>query len=136
MIQFEFTNKPAPTDIDLLTQKINEETSEYGEATSFAFFAYDEDEKMIGGCNGFVLFGEIYIDQLWVDQANRKSGIGKKLMEKVHDYGLLKNCTMVTVTTMSFQGALEFYQKLGYNIDFERKGYYKNSSSFYLSRKL
>jgi hypothetical protein len=43
-------------------------------------------------------------------------------MEAVHSYGLKSGCSMATVTTMSFQDAKAFYEKLGYVVDFERSG--------------
>ncbi len=61
-----FTSAPASEDIDFLTHKINEETPEFGEAHPFAFFIRDEKNQIIAGCNGSVIFGSIYTDQLWV----------------------------------------------------------------------
>lgn len=40
--EIEFTTFPIATDIDFLTQKINQETPEYGAAHPFAFFIRDE----------------------------------------------------------------------------------------------
>jgi hypothetical protein len=37
---------------------------------------------------------------------------------------------------MSFQGAREFYEKLGYVVDFERTGYTKNSSMLFMKKEL
>lgn len=74
--------------IDILTQKINEVTPNFGEAYPFAFFIRDEHNHIIAGCNGSVIFGSIYTDQLWVHPNHRKAGLGHKLMAKVHEYGL------------------------------------------------
>lgn len=145
--EVEFTKFPMATDIDFLTHKINQETPEFGEAHPFAFFirsAYapsgvssDKDEnQIIAGCNGSVIFGSIYTDQLWVHPAYRKNGLGQKLMEAVHDYGRRSGCSMATVATMSFQGAKTFYEKLGYVIDFNRPGYTKNSSCHSMRKEL
>lgn len=84
-MSLEHTSTPASADIDFLTQKINQETPEFGEAHPFAFFirstcaeaSVDKDEKnkIIAGCNGSVIFGSIYTDQLWVHPAHRKNGL-------------------------------------------------------------
>lgn len=132
----EFTASPIASDIEFLTQKINEETNDFGVASPFAFFIRNEDNWIIAGCNGSVIFGSIYTDQLWVDQNHRKCGLGKKLMRSVHEYGKKLGCTMATVNTMSFQGAQEFYEKLGYIIDFKRIGYNKNSSCLFMRQEL
>lgn len=135
-MNLEHTSTPASADIDFLTQKINQETPEFGEAHPFAFFIRDEKNHIIAGCNGSVIFGNIYTDQLWVHPAHRKNGLGHKLMEAVHDYGLRSGCRIATVATMSFQGAKAFYEKLGYVTDFERQGYTQNSSCIFLKRSL
>lgn len=123
-------------DIDFLTQKINQETLEFGEAHPFAFFIRNEKNEMIAGCNGSVIFGCIYTDQLWVHPDHRKKGLGRQLMEKVHAYGRQKGCAMATVCTMRFQRALVFYEKLGYTVDFERHGYAHNTSCLFMRKAL
>ena len=132
----EYTSTLSSEDIDFLTQKINKETPEFGEAHPFAFFIRDENNQIIAGCNGSVIFGSIYTDQLWVQSDYRKNGLGHKLMEAVHDYGRKSGCSMATVATMSFQGAKTFYEKLGYVSDFERHGYTQHSSCIFLKRVL
>ena len=135
-MNIQYTPTPATKDIDFLTQKINQETPEFGEAHPFAFFIRDEKNQIIAGCNGSVVFGSIYTDQLWVHPDCRKKGLGHQLMEAVHDCGRKSGCSMATVATMSFQGAKTFYEKLGYVSDFERIGYAKNSSCIFLKRSL
>lgn len=135
-MSLEHTSTPASADIDFLTQKINQETPEFGEAHPFAFFIRDKRNQIIAGCNGSVIFGSIYTDQLWVHPSYRKNGLGHKLMEAVHDYGRRSGCSMATVATMSFQGAKTFYEKLGYVSDFDRPGYTQNSSCIFLKRSL
>jgi len=90
-VNIQYTSIPATEDIDFLTQKINQETPEFGEAHPFAFFIRDEKNKIIAGYNGSVIFGSIYIDQLWVHPAHRKNGLGHKLMEAVHDPAFRQN---------------------------------------------
>lgn len=126
-------------DIDFLTQKINEESKNLGiaeEAYPFAFFIRDDREEIIAGCNGSVIYGAIYTDQLWVSPIYRGQGVGRKLMEQVHTYGLAVNCTMATVATMNFQKAREFYESLGYVCDFERAGYVNGARCLFLSKSL
>ena len=135
-MNIEFTTNPHSTDLDFITQKINEETPDFGIAHPFAFFIRDEKNKIIAGCNGSVIFGSIYTDQLWVHPDHRRIGLGHKLMAQVHDYGCKLGCTMATVATMSFQGAKAFYEKLGYVVDFERSGYKQNSSYIFLKKEI
>ena len=139
MMHIEHTYSPSSKDIEFLTKNINEESKQHGvkeDAHSFAFFIRDDNDAIIAGCNGFVVFGAIYTDQLWVHRDYRQQGLGRKLMQQVHEYGRASSCNMATVATMSFQGALSFYERLGYSCDFERKGYAATSSCLFLQMKL
>ena len=124
------------SDIEFLTQKINAETPAYGAAYPFAFFTRDKNNNMIAGANGDVIYGTIYTDQLWVDPAFRNRGIARELMEKIHQFGLKEGCSMASISTMSFQKARGFYEKLGYQVDFERHGHVNNSSCLFMSKNL
>ncbi len=135
-MKIEFTNSPNNFDIDFLTQQINAETPEFGSAYPFGFFIRNEKEEIIARCNGSVIFGNIYTDQLWVHPNHRKTGLGLKLMEQVHNYGRSIGCAIATVSTMSFQNAQDYYEKLGYVVDFEREGYIKDSSCIFLKLEL
>lgn len=125
------------SDIDFLSDQINEETKEeFGSYQKFAFFIRDEAQKIIAGCNGWIIFGSIYTDQLWVHPKHRGLGMAAKLMDDVHQLGREHGCSMATVCTMSFQKAQSFYEKLDYHVDFSQAGYVHNSSCIYLSRSL
>ncbi len=134
-LEFEIVNKPSSNDLDFLTRKINAEAIGQGAAYPFAILVRNKEGEIVAGCNGSIIFGSIYTDQLWVDPNLRKRGIGKKLMEAIHDYGTKRGCTISTVATMSFQ-APDFYKKLGYKIDFSREGYSKGASCIFMSKKL
>ena len=75
-VNIQHTSTPASEDIDFLTQKINQETPEFGEAYPFAFFIRNERNQSIAGRNRSVIFGGIYTDQLWVHSDHRKHGLG------------------------------------------------------------
>jgi ribosomal protein S18 acetylase RimI-like enzyme len=136
-MNIEFTTNPTSSDIDFLTKGIMEESAtQFASAHSFAFYIRDEKENIIAGCNGYVYCGHIYTDQLWVDKNYQKAGLGKQLIEAVHDYGKKAGCIVATLGTMNFQNALGFYKKLGYEIEFERKGYANNASCLCLKKNL
>ncbi|PIS01381.1 MAG: GNAT family N-acetyltransferase [Chlamydiae bacterium CG10_big_fil_rev_8_21_14_0_10_35_9] len=134
-MKFEITESPSSQEVEFLSQKINEEATEQRQASAFAVLVRGESGKILAGCNGSIVFGSIYTDQLWVDSSFRRKGVGKKLIEKVHEYGKENGCSKATVTTMSFQ-APDFYKKLGYKVDFIRKGYNKNAGCIFMSKHL
>lgn len=135
-MKIEHALSPDTKDIDFLTQKINEENADKGTAYPFAFFTKDDRGEIIAGCNGSVIYGAIYTDQLWVHPDYRKLGFGRKLMEKIHNYGRKAGCSMATVATMSFQEAQSFYEHLGYECDFQRPGYAGGAYCLFLRKVL
>jgi ribosomal protein S18 acetylase RimI-like enzyme len=106
-----------------------------GKILPFSFFIKDENGKICGGVKGTSLYGSLYIDLLWVDRSLRNQGWGSKLMKEAERLGKERNCTFAVVHTMSWE-ALPFYQKLGYEVEFARKGYEKNSQMFVLRKSL
>jgi GNAT superfamily N-acetyltransferase len=136
MNKIEYSKNPSASDIDFLTQQINQETAEYGEAYPFAFFIRDDEAHIIAGANGFVIYGAIYTDQLWVHKGHRGQGFARKIMDKVHEFGALEGCKIATVQTMSFQGAQAFYEKLAYVQDFKRTGYVNSSNCIFMRKAL
>lgn len=135
-LRFEISKSPSHTFIEFLCKKINEEAQEdYGKAYNFSIIIYNNTQEVIGGCNGSIVFGSIYTDQIWVEPSHRNKGLGHNLMEKIHEFGRQNNCKLSTVTTMSFQ-VPNFYKKLGYKVDFIREGYQKKSSCIFMSKQL
>jgi GNAT superfamily N-acetyltransferase len=135
-MKIEITKAPNPADVAFLRQKINEETPEYGAPCSYACYIRDEKGEIVAGVNGFLGYGTISLGQLWVDKQHRKAGLGRQLLEQVHALGRAEGCKLSTVGTMTFQGAVGFYEKLGYTKDFERSGYLNGSSCLFMRKDL
>lgn len=51
------------------------------------------------------------------------------------DYGRSNKCPFAFVATMSFQ-AREFYEKIGFTLEFTRSGYKHGTSFHYLRKEL
>ncbi|WP_353284273.1 GNAT family N-acetyltransferase [Wolbachia endosymbiont (group A) of Lasioglossum fulvicorne] len=135
-MKIEHTTSPSSKDIEFLLKKINEETVDKGTCNPFAFFIRDDTEQIIAGCSGFVIYGSIYTDLLWVHSDYRRKGMGKQLMEEVHDYSREMHCKIATVATMNFQMARGFYEKLEYKCDLVRPGYVDGATCIFLKKVL
>lgn len=101
----------------------------------FAFFIRDENNQICGGCSCCNLYGCLYVDQLWVQETLRERGYGTQLMLAAEKLGREIGCTFSTVNTMDWE-ALDFYKKLGYEIEFERHGFLKNSTFYFLRKSI
>jgi len=97
-----------------------------------AFVAMQTNEY-IGAVVLQPFWGALRIKYVWVDKAYRKKKIGTLLMQQAFEYGMNLNFPFAFVETMSFQ-ALEFYQKLGFTLEFTRHGYSKGLEFHYLRK--
>ena len=76
-------------------------------------FLRDAGDEVMGGLLAFTWGGVLFIRILWVSNALRGQGFGRRLMEMAERRGVERGCRHVFVDTFSFQ-APGFYEKLGY----------------------
>lgn len=105
-----------------------------GDVSTFAF-TYREEEKLLGLVSGKSFFGGFYIKNLIIDRSMRRKGLGTALMNKAIERGKMLGCKFAYLETLSFQ-ALGFYEKLGFSLEYTRKGYNQDVSMHYLAKKL
>ena len=132
------TSDPNPNDVQWLCDGIMG-NAQYIKGHSpvefFGFFLRDDQGSLHGGLNGDILYGGMYISQLFIEDSLRSQGYGSKLMQKAEALAKEKNCNFVSVNTMDFE-ALEFYKKHGFYIEFSRNGYDKNSVFHFLRKNI
>lgn len=105
-----------------------------GEIRPYAFIAKEQD-KFMGAVAGKLFYGSLHIKELFVTDAARATGLGKKLMLQAMDYGKEQGCKFAAIETMNFQ-ALDFYKKLGFEVELEREGYLKDCKFYYMRKDL
>ncbi len=84
----------------------------------FAFFIRDENNVIRGGCSCCNLYGCLYVDQLWLEESLRGKGYGTQLMLAAEKLAKEQGCVFMAVNTMDWE-ALDFYKKMGYEIEIE-----------------
>ena len=89
----------------------------------------------LGVCVARIFWGNLHVKQLVVQEEYRVQGIGKQLMEHALEFGKKQGCKFALVETMSFQ-AHQFYQKLGFEVEFKRDGFVEGVSMYYLRKEL
>lgn len=102
---------------------------------TFGFFVKNNHQKILAGCNGAMYYGCLYIDSLWVDESMRGKNIGTQLLQAAENLGIEKGSLFSTVNTMDWE-ALGFYQKLGYQFEYQRTGYLNQSTLYFLKKSL
>ena len=78
-------------------------------------FLRDAGDEVMGGLLAAVWGGVLFIRILWVSEALRGRGFGRRLMEMAERRAMERGCRHIFVDTFSFQ-APGFYEKLGYQI--------------------
>jgi ribosomal protein S18 acetylase RimI-like enzyme len=85
----------------------------YDDGRSLSCFLRDDDGAIYAGLDGFTWGGYAMIEWLWVAEAARREGLGRKLVRAAEREAAARGCTVVRVNTHTFQ-APEFYRKLQY----------------------
>ena len=78
-----------------------------------SWVAVDSNQRVVGALTADLLWDWIYIDELWVDEESRGTGLGKKLMQQAEEYAVSNNLRGLWLWTQSWQAA-DFYTQLGY----------------------
>ncbi len=98
-------------------------------------FRLEDNGKMIGVVVIQIVWGQLHIKYLLVEEAYRKLGIAKRLMEHALSFGRGRKCQFSFVETLSYQ-AFGFYKKLGFELEFTRAGFEQGTSIHYLRKYL
>lgn len=99
----------------------NDEAAPLHEVRPLSCFARDAQHRVVGGAVGRSWGAYAEIQQLWVDPGSRGRGIGTTLMRAF------------ALETFSFQ-AREFYESLGYRIEWERRSYPHGIVKYHMTR--
>lgn len=135
-IQYE--RNPHSDDIQRLNDGIMKEHKIKKEIKPLDFFAYfirDDQGQIVGGCAGDNMYGGLFIGQLWVKEELRGKGYGKQLMSLAEELAKKSQCRFVAVNTFGWE-ALNFYKKLGYDVEFARHGFDKDSVFYFLRKNI
>ncbi len=96
----------------------------------------DTHGNWIAGLGGYDFYGSFIIDTLWVKKEFRRKQIGSALLNCVEEHAVKNKLSMITVSTMEWWNALEFYQKQGFSVEFVRSGFENNYRQFNLKKMI
>lgn len=76
----------------------------------------EEDGKLIAGADAcMTAFHILYVSTVYVQEAYRRKGYGKRLMQEVERRAAELGADTIRLDTFSFQGK-EFYEAIGYKV--------------------
>lgn len=85
-----------------------------GEAEYLAIFVRDEAQQVVGGLFGWIAYGYLRIDVLWMREDLRGQGFGQQLLAAAEAEGRRRGCQFAILDSFSFQ-APDFYKRRGYS---------------------
>lgn len=86
--------------------------------------------ECVGAIYGYLFYGSLVIDMLWIEKKYRHKGIGKLLISTIESHAKSLGAKFATVTTMDWWQASHFYESLGYSLESTREGYENNSKQY------
>lgn len=116
-IELELTAIPAERDIQVLNEgleRFNRASDVGGDRVKVPLAVWMRRERQVlGGVYGDTHYGWLYLGLLWVDEALRGQGWGRRLLQRAESEAAVRGCHGAWVDTYEFQ-APTFYERLGY----------------------
>jgi ribosomal protein S18 acetylase RimI-like enzyme len=89
----------------------------------FSMIMTNENGIILGYLTAYTIFGEICLDELWIDSNYRRKGYGRQLLKKLEQQFVGKGFWNINLCTSEYQ-APEFYKKCGFELEFVRKNHH------------
>lgn len=99
------------------------------------FFVRNVRGEWLGGCMGYIWGGWLQIRWLWVTEALRGQGYGRRLMDAAEEMGVERGAQSSTLETHNPE-ALQFYRARGYEVFAALEDYPPGHSKFFLRKAL
>jgi GNAT superfamily N-acetyltransferase len=95
----------------------------------------DSEGAVMGGLIGHSAYDWLFISVLFIPEALRGKGVGRKLMERAEQIARTRKLTGIWLDTFDFQ-ARPFYEKLGFSVFGELKDHPRGISQYWLQKRL
>ena len=112
----------------------NEEAAPLDEVERLACFARLPSGEVVGGAIGRTWGECCELQQLWVDRAHRRQGIGTRIVEAFEQAALERGCRRFYLETFSFQ-APALYTRLGYGVKLAIGGFPQGIVKYVMMRE-
>ena len=139
MSSYKIVRDPNPSDDDIRTVKrhliaFNNQHAEPEHYQGLVLFAREPSDTIVGGLLGYTHWRWLFVENLWVAESLRGSGVGRDLMQTAEDEAQRRGCRHAYLDTFDFQ-ALGFYQKIGYELFGQLEDYPPGHTKYFLQKR-
>ena len=110
--------EPRPEDVEYLEDRLyehNVSVTGIEDGQLLAFLVRDDSGRIVAGICGNTWGGGCEIRQFWVEESQRRRGLGTRLLRAAEQEARRRGCTQMMLMTFSFQ-APAFYERNGFEV--------------------
>ena len=110
--------EPRPEDVEYLEDRLyehNVSVTGIEDGQLLAFLVRDDSGRIVAGICGNTWGGGCEIRQFWVEESQRRRGLGTRLFQAAEQEARRRGCTQMLLMTFSFQ-APAFYARIGFEV--------------------
>jgi len=130
--------EPTPQDVEYLEDRIYEHNASVtgiADGQLLAFLLRDDSGRIVAGICGNTWGGGCEIRQFWVEESQRRRGLGTRLLRAAEQEARRRGCTQMLLMTFSFQ-APAFYARNGFEVLATIADHPRGHRNFLMRRRL
>ena len=130
--------EPTPQDVEYLEDRIYEHNASVtgiADGQLLAFLLRDDSGRIVAGICGNTWGGGCEIRQFWVEESQRRRGLGWRLFRAAEQEASRRGCTQMLLMTFSFQ-APAFYARNGFEVLATIADHPRGHRNFLMRRRL
>ncbi|HET7342955.1 MAG TPA: GNAT family N-acetyltransferase [Methylomirabilota bacterium] len=129
---------PSRDDVAALNERLYEHSAAVtgcDDGRWLAIFVRDAGGELVAGLHGWTWGRTGFVQTLWVRDAERRRGLGSRLLAAAEAEALRRGCREMQLDTHSYQ-APGFYRDRGYEVIGELPGWPRESTRIFLRKPL
>jgi len=130
--------EPTPQDVEYLEDRVYEHNAGVtgiADGQLLAFLVRDDSGRIVAGICGNTWGGGCEIRQFWVEESQRRRGLGTRLFQAAEQEARRRGCTQMLLMTFSFQ-APAFYARNGFEVLATIADHPRGHRNFLMRRRL
>lgn len=115
-LSISVTGTPSPEELDIIGRSLsafNEVDAGPADRQALAVIARNTSGEIAGGISGYTAWGWLYVQWLWVAEAERGQGLAARLLAGAESEARARGCHAAYIDTFSL-AALKTYRRAGY----------------------